>query len=390
MIRYQDIYFFRTATSMESIRRFARTLGRIAQTRYPGFLFGLRLGRGEIPIFTYHEARVDEFTRDLEYLRRNGYRTLSLAEFFRESVKKGTAAKSVLLTFDDARKSFWDVGVPLLQEFQARATLFVPTYWMTPAAMRYRSTSTLFMSWEQVRAALDSGLVDVQSHAHRHALVNTSDRLIGFATPDALAKYDIYDWPLRNVHEGEELGYPELGTPIYSAAPLLSAEHRFIEDPDIAQACQRHVRDHGGADFFRHSDWQQQLRRVYDDVTESRDGRTGEQMTDADFRALVASEFEECRARFRTQLGYDPGYLAYPWMLGSPYSLQLARDFGMSAAFGVALDYGKAKSRSLPLPVFGRLKADWLPLLPGLGRSSLSSMLTRKISGFSRDQNLAH
>jgi peptidoglycan/xylan/chitin deacetylase (PgdA/CDA1 family) len=375
---------------MDSIGRFSRTVGRIARTRYPAFLFGLSLGHGEIPIFTYHEAKADEFAEDLEYLRRNGYRTLSLAEFFRQTSTRDAAAKSVLLTFDDARKSFWDIGMPLLRKFDARATLFVPTYWMSHPAMRQGSASDMFMSWEQVRAAAQSGLVDVQSHAHRHALVNTSDKLIGFATPEALARYDIYDWPLRNVDGCEELGYPELGTPIYSAAPLLSAERRFVENSAVAQACQQHVADHGGADFFRRGDWQGQLRRIHDAVSESRALRRGERMRDEDCRALVASEFEQSRTHFQAQLGFAPQYLAYPWMLGSDYSLQLARDFGMRAVFGVALDYRKANRPSLPVPVFGRLKADWLRLLPGNGRSSLRRMLTRKISGFAHDQNLAH
>src|SRR5579859_4962479 len=106
---------------MDSIGRFSRTVGRIARTRYPAFLFGLSLARGEIPIFTYHEAQADEFGRDLEYLQRNGYRTLTLAEFLSQASAPEAAAKSVLLTFDDARRSFWDVGVPLLRKFDARA-----------------------------------------------------------------------------------------------------------------------------------------------------------------------------------------------------------------------------------------------------------------------------
>jgi peptidoglycan/xylan/chitin deacetylase (PgdA/CDA1 family) len=374
---------------MASSSRFVRAVGRIVRTRYPRFLFGLPLARAEIPVFTYHEARPEEFARDLEYLADNGYRTLSLEEFFRESSAKAAAAKSVLLTFDDARKSVWESGVPLLRKFKARATLFVPSFWMDHASLRDGASSGLFMTWDEVRGCVESGLVDVQSHAHRHALVNVSDSLLGFASPQDLVRYDIYDWPMRSSQGGEELGYPELGTPVYSAAPLLSAPHRFIENSELARTCQNYVSQKGGADFYRAPDWRRQLERVYARARVSGIA-AGRRMPDAEFRKLLASEFEQSRARFSRHLGYEPKYLAYPWMLGSRYSMELARDFGMKAVFGVALDYRKARDRSLPLPVFGRLKADWLPLLPGRGRASLTNLLLRKVADLSKNQNLAH
>ena len=58
---------------------------------------------------------------------------------------------------------------------------------------------------DQVRESANSGLVDIESHAHRHALVLTSGRVLDFANPRTLARYDIYDWPLRNTPAGDRV-----------------------------------------------------------------------------------------------------------------------------------------------------------------------------------------
>jgi hypothetical protein len=116
----------------------------------------------------------------------------------------------------------------------------------------------------------------------------------------------------------------------------------------------------------------------------------GEFMSEVAFTNLVASEFERTRADFLTHLGYAPSCVAYPWMLGSQRSLDLARKHGFRCAFGVALDYRRARDQRHPLTVFGRLKSDWLPLLPGKGRASFLRLAARKAAAFSKMQPLAH
>jgi len=393
---------------MNDIGRLLRTAARVSRTRYPGFIFGLPLARGEIPVFTYHDVETQVFARDLEFLHSNGYRTLSLEEYLAARNGGHRPARAVLLTFDDARKSFWTVAMPLLRTFEARAVLFVPTYWMTQKwghssfpeaavtpespAVEMRnvpiSADDLFMSWQEVRACVESGLVDVQSHAHRHALVAIAPQLVDFAHPRALARFDIYDWPMRELDGDEELGRPAPGTPIYRSTPLLSATRRFVENGEITQACRELVERCGAEQFFAQPQWRQQLEHVHRQLSERLLGR----YMDADaFRALVASEFELNREQFRKHLGVPPSCIAYPWMLGSPMSLELAKRHGIRSAFGVALDYGAERRRAhLPIPVYGRLKCDWLQFLPGRRRSNVLAAVGRKLSGIAKLQHLAH
>ncbi len=365
-------------------RRVARSVLGAFRTHYPAFVLGFPLPRDAIPVFIYHDVAAARLASDLEFLRTNHYRTLSLPEFAAASERRsGVPKRCVLLTFDDARRNFHDTALPVLREFGARATLFAPTYWMSAPAPRSADTEQ-FMSWDQVRASAASGLVDVESHAHRHSLVFTSDRLLDFANPRTLARYDIYDWPMRNAITAEELGRPQLGTPIYSARPLLSATRRFVEDPAVTAACVDEVSRLGGSSFFERPDWATTLRRVHGSA------RAGQFASPAALRALVTSEFEHSRDLFRNFLGYAPQYLAYPWMMGSPLSLELAKSFALKAVFGVALDYRRAARANLPVRAFGRLKADWLPLLPGSGRASFLSLAAGKLAGLSKTQHLAH
>jgi peptidoglycan/xylan/chitin deacetylase (PgdA/CDA1 family) len=371
---------------MSPAGRVARSVARVFRTRYPGFVFGLPLGRDEIPIFTYHDVDPAHLAGDLDFLHRNGYRTLSLAEFLDNSCRKFQPARCVLLTFDDARKSFWQVALPLLRERGARAVLFAPTYWMDDPASRPAGTD-LFMSWAQLKDCLDSGLVDVQSHGHRHALVFTDERLVEFANPSALFRYDIYDWPMRGSNGSEALGPAPLGTPVYQATPLLSAERRYLESEELASACRQLVEREGAGDFFAQPGWERRLRQLH---REQSARLRGGFMPAAELRRLVQSEFERSREEFVSHLGYAPTYLAYPWMLGTTESLEMARASGVQAAFGVALDYRAARGSGLPIPVFGRLKCDWLRLLPGNGRSSVLNVVRSKVSGFAQMQHLAH
>src|SRR5689334_6567077 len=102
--------------------RILRGAGNVLRTRYPLFLLGLPPPRGEIPVFIYHDVTPAAFARDLEFLRSNGYRTIGLDEFIAAGARKSAGReRRVLLTFDDARSSFYEVALPALRTFDARA-----------------------------------------------------------------------------------------------------------------------------------------------------------------------------------------------------------------------------------------------------------------------------
>ena len=103
---------------MDNSARMVRTVGRIMRTHYPRFLFGMPVKRGDVPVFTYHEADPVGLAQDLAYLAENGYRTLGLEEYISQGPGSSDTSRRVLLTFDDARRSFWEVGRPTVKAVQ--------------------------------------------------------------------------------------------------------------------------------------------------------------------------------------------------------------------------------------------------------------------------------
>lgn len=375
--------------------RLFRSLKRLCETHYPGFIFGLPVEKDEVPVFVYHDIDLTEFRADLAFLQENGYRTLGISEFCKRDRRE--EEKTVLLTFDDARRNFFNVAYPLLCEFKSLATLFVSTNWISSRIERESNKSVvtdtgpggdLFMTWEEIHICARSGLVDVQSHSHRHALVYRSPHIVDFVSPPTLMKYDIFDWPMRWDGGIERRGYPPLGTPIYEAIPLLSAKSRFLEDPSVDLACQEFVFSQGGEHYFTKRDWLDGLVRTHEQASRSSQG--GQVMGEDDLKSLVVSEFEQSDQLFRDKLGESPKYLAYPWMLGSDFSILTAAEFGIEAVFGTGIDFRRVRRMRTPMSIFGRTKGEWLRFLPGSGRRHLYQVIPGKVKEFARTQHLAH
>lgn len=124
-----------------------------------------------VPVFCYHLVEPEDFEADLAYLARNGYHTLraqDLLEYLRE--ERDLPERSVLLTFDDGPRNFFEVAYPLLLRYQARATAFVAPGLHVDAAAE-QETEARPMTWQEISRIHESGLVDFQSHTFESRFV---------------------------------------------------------------------------------------------------------------------------------------------------------------------------------------------------------------------------
>ena len=158
----------------------------------------------EVPVLMYHAVSDDmwgiqelfvspaEMEKQLAYLQENGFTTIHFSDLARID----QIEKPVLLTFDDGYLDNYTELFPLLQQYEAKATIFAIT--------KSIGVNDHYFTWEQAREMADSGLVEIHSHTVSHPNL---DELTAEAQRQELeqSKLDI----LRNLgRESYVLCYP--------------------------------------------------------------------------------------------------------------------------------------------------------------------------------------
>jgi peptidoglycan/xylan/chitin deacetylase (PgdA/CDA1 family) len=365
--------------------------------RYPPFVTGGALPRGNVPVFVFHSLEPASFERKLRYLAENGYQTLSAEEYFRVLVRAGPAPdRAVALTFDDGRGSLWSVGYPLLRRYGMRGIVFLvpgrtpsrpgllPPTWDDVQHGRVAADEVLgreqaggaFLSWEEIGVLSRSDVYDFQSHTLRHARVHVYPQVVGFLTPDMRRGYAAMDVPLID-GEGGDLLAPDvpLGTPLLRSEPRTAEVLRFHEQAALREACADAVREGGGPAFFERAGWERTLRRLA-----RRQGVTGRFERVPDRVRALRRELAEAREAIEARTGRPVVHLCWPWHAAGATARRIAAEVGYRTAFA-----GKVPGTPLTLPggdtqAIARIGEDYLELLPGRGRTSLVEVLRRKWS----------
>ncbi|MFI5329385.1 MAG: polysaccharide deacetylase family protein [Candidatus Rokuibacteriota bacterium] len=124
-----------------------------------------------VPILTYHNLgeqakgrlvlAAASFREQMRYLKTNGYRVVSLADFVEFTrLNRQLPQRAVVLTFDDGYHAFKDHAYPVLKELGFTATLFIYTDWV--------GAGRAALSWTELRELAAAGM-DIQAHSKTHA-----------------------------------------------------------------------------------------------------------------------------------------------------------------------------------------------------------------------------
>ena len=130
----------------------------------------------EIPVVTYHDIvltrnadpyaiTVAQFEQQLGYLQQNGYRPISLREL--DAARRGTQplpAKPVLLTFDDALRSYYVYAFPRLKRYGFPSVVSIVTRWVDDGRSHTEQGGAV-LTWNELRTLARAPTVELISHS---------------------------------------------------------------------------------------------------------------------------------------------------------------------------------------------------------------------------------
>src|SRR3989344_2318481 len=131
----------------------------------------------DIPILMYHEigynnniwsVSPENFKQQIEFLKKNGYQTISLSEL-KEGLEqnKTTDRKKAVITFDDGRSGVYDYAFPLMSIYNYTASLFIVAKWVGQKEIPGHENYSGFLTWNQVKELANNGF-EIGSHSLSH------------------------------------------------------------------------------------------------------------------------------------------------------------------------------------------------------------------------------
>lgn len=131
-----------------------------------------------VPIIMYHEVRTQNFHKlaisqselaaDLDYLRKEGYTTVTMDYLIRYTHnQENLPARPIVLTFDDGYLNNYAYAYPILKKYGAKAVLSIiaknaDDFTQVPD----KHMAYAHMDWNEIREVQDAGVFEIQNHTY--------------------------------------------------------------------------------------------------------------------------------------------------------------------------------------------------------------------------------
>lgn len=358
---------------------------------YPQFVFdnNLKTLKDEIPVFTLHSVNSERFEAQLQFLKKNDYRTLTADELTDCLIgTKPIEQKSIVLTFDDGWKNLYSTAYPLLKEYNYTAVCFLIAGLIddeeskSDRANTNLSDSKILCSWDEIREMHVRGTIDFQSHSMYHHLIYTSPKIVDYFNP----KFDTYalnmDVPL--VREDGKENYSRavnFGTPIYEHSSRFSGLKRYFDDENLRLKCIEYVKINGGKNFFKNFNWRKKLRDIANNYYKMQNHYPGFYETESELRESIFNELRDSKLKIEQKLdGKIVNHFCYPWWEGSELASAISREAGyLSNFWGVLPKRRTNRKGDDPYKISRILSDDYIFRLPGNGRKSHLKIIGEKL-----------
>ena len=172
IIKIKSIHFFAIIVAVMLIPMFVLTVKTVSVSSVQK---GVRL-----PIVMYHqltksESRagkyvltVEQFEKDLRFLKENGYETVTVNQLLDFSEGKGDLPeKSIMITFDDGCETLYSYALPLLKKYGFTAIGFaVGALADSYTELDDHNLNYSCLDWAEIKEMCNGGIVDIQSHSY--------------------------------------------------------------------------------------------------------------------------------------------------------------------------------------------------------------------------------
>lgn len=353
--------------------------------RLPRFVFGGPVGP-LVPVFHFHDEPRAALEPAFQYLRENGYRTLTADDL--AAVARGRRSpglREVALCFDDAWATVWTDAAPLLREYRLTAIVYaIPgrvgeatgVRLQTPVPAGQAADASPFMTWTELRQLHTEGTIDVQSHTWMHARVFTSGTVSDFVRP-GWERLPTLNRPLLHEHPALQFVQPsDLGAPLYEHRSRMSDGRRHRVSVHAHSACVAAVRAGGGEAFFARPDW----RATLDAIVQRHRADHTEETADEQRRA-IEEELDRSRSELNAHLGTTAvRHVCFPWGVAGTIASEAVRRLGFDSAIANRWS-GVFAVRPGDDPYWlKRLPNRYITALPGRGRRTLVRRLADRLS----------
>jgi len=352
-----------------------------------------------VPVFVYHTVRPSRFEEDLRYLRKNGYRTIGMGDLKRHLAgERQVPEQSVVLTFDDARSSFWRFGFPLLQRYGMKGVLFVISG-LTPSASSTRPNlcsvwnsgktvddiraidpgDTALCTWPELREMYNSGYVEIESHSLFHKEVFVDTDILDFLGPHgSFVPYNTSATAYLSPEDaGQSIAPSEYyGLPLFQTAPLYRGRRSWKLSDDLL----RFARDQWEelpAGKIENGGWRGSLRARWRQCGYM-SGMQRQSMSEV--KREITEDVVRSRALIKDHVDFEAGdHFCLPYTVGSEIGVHVMQTLGVeSCSWGVLPD-DRHNTPGTNLMRVARTKSDFLWRLPGQGQKSLARVYGEKI-----------
>lgn len=113
--------------------------------------------------YSYQKVEKAHFESQMKYLKENGYQSILF-----EDMEKPLPEKAVLVTFDDGFQSVYENAVPIMERYDIKGNIFLPTKYI-------EEQDPHFMTWTMLKSLCDLGKFSVAAHTHDHVDIRTLD-----------------------------------------------------------------------------------------------------------------------------------------------------------------------------------------------------------------------